>query len=483
MYMPQHHDPANPNSHPIAPPYQYYGGAYQHHPPSNTTSMGQQQDRSPPRADGRLNDKKQTRTAKGPSPHNPNPTLSSNEPKYVHRTQNPPAKQQSPAPPPAYASGKSVRRKKKMYSDFVGVTYNKTHAKYQACITHYRKQHYLGRYKLAVDAALAYDESARLLKGASWKVNFPTSDAYEDAKTKEIETLGKRLGGVGKVDLAGGLAAVKNKVEEIAAAAGVAQRGVANFGNGPSSFYSVNRLKRTIAASGAAARPVPVSNYRSGPRSRAAVGFESLHTEQHEKRLKTRHTPYDPAMSTPAMSKVTPSPTFPVGSVPVEEEEEQNKSPIPLINQELRSFERTPLEASPDPTRHAMGGEKSTPDSVIRPMALTYYKGGNKDGVLVVPGSVPSSVPSATDIGNKSLPLALPATKGLNSTPKQRNAKATLVAPHTLPSKSSIATTPRAKTAGKSPPRSAPPVIQNGTLAAASALMTLFGNEKSPAKE
>ena len=33
--------------------------------------------------------------------------------------------------------------------------YNKTHAKYQACITHYRKQHYLGRYKLAVDAALA----------------------------------------------------------------------------------------------------------------------------------------------------------------------------------------------------------------------------------------------------------------------------------------------------------------------------------------
>merc|ERR1719174_2443286 len=76
--------------------------------------------------------------------------------------------------------------RKKMYSDFVGVTYNKTHAKYQACITHYRKQHYLGRYKLAVDAARAYDESAKLLKGNGWKINFPTIEEYERAKKKEI---------------------------------------------------------------------------------------------------------------------------------------------------------------------------------------------------------------------------------------------------------------------------------------------------------
>ena len=62
------------------------------------------------------------------------------------------------------------KKKKKMYSQFVGVTFNRTHNKYQACITHYRKQHYLGRYKLAADAALAYDESARLLKGQNWKV-------------------------------------------------------------------------------------------------------------------------------------------------------------------------------------------------------------------------------------------------------------------------------------------------------------------------
>ena len=82
-----------------------------------------------------------------------------------------------------------IPRRKKMYSDYVGVTYNKTHAKYQACITHYRKQHYLGRYKLAVDAARAYDQSAKLLKGDGWKINFPTDEDYEVAKALEIEVL------------------------------------------------------------------------------------------------------------------------------------------------------------------------------------------------------------------------------------------------------------------------------------------------------
>ncbi len=83
-------------------------------------------------------------------------------------------------------------KRKKMYSDFVGVTYNKTHAKYQACITHYRKQHYLGRYKLAVDAARAYDQSAKLLKGDGWKINFQTERDYEIAKQKELAMLDQR---------------------------------------------------------------------------------------------------------------------------------------------------------------------------------------------------------------------------------------------------------------------------------------------------
>jgi len=80
-------------------------------------------------------------------------------------------------------------RRQKMYSNYTGVTYNKTHAKYQACITHYRKQHYLGRYKLAVDAARAYDESAKLLKGSGWKINFGAIEEYELAKKQELEHL------------------------------------------------------------------------------------------------------------------------------------------------------------------------------------------------------------------------------------------------------------------------------------------------------
>lgn len=78
-------------------------------------------------------------------------------------------------------------KKKKMYSDWVGVTFNRTHKKYQACITHYRKQHYLGRYMLAVDAAKAYDMAARELKGAGWKVNFEDDGEYCNAKEKELQ--------------------------------------------------------------------------------------------------------------------------------------------------------------------------------------------------------------------------------------------------------------------------------------------------------
>jgi hypothetical protein len=84
-----------------------------------------------------------------------------------------------------------------MYSDFVGVTYNKTHAKFQACITHYRKQHYLGRYKLACDAAKAYDQSAKLLKGNGWKINFQKEEEYRIAKEKEFREVEEKRQGSG----------------------------------------------------------------------------------------------------------------------------------------------------------------------------------------------------------------------------------------------------------------------------------------------
>ena len=83
---------------------------------------------------------------------------------------------------------KDVRRQK-LYSNYTGVTYSKSHTKYQACVTHHCKQHHLGRYELAVDAARAYDESAKLLKGHAWKLNFGTVEEYELAKKRELEHL------------------------------------------------------------------------------------------------------------------------------------------------------------------------------------------------------------------------------------------------------------------------------------------------------
>lgn len=124
-------------------------------------------------------------------PHQHHP--SSNSHHHIHQTpvDQPQNKRRRVEEKTKKTSSKPPRRKK-MYSDFVGVTYNKTHAKYQACITHYRKQHYLGRYKLAVDAARAYDQSAKLLKGEGWKINFQADEDYEAAKAKEVAIIERR---------------------------------------------------------------------------------------------------------------------------------------------------------------------------------------------------------------------------------------------------------------------------------------------------
>jgi hypothetical protein len=125
------------------------------------------------------------------SEYHHNPSLATSQRKTLETpVENPPTKRRraNPEKSSKKASAKPPRRKK-MYSDYVGVTYNKTHAKYQACITHYRKQHYLGRYRLAVDAAKAYDDSAKLLKGENWKTNFESDNDYENAKAQEIEMI------------------------------------------------------------------------------------------------------------------------------------------------------------------------------------------------------------------------------------------------------------------------------------------------------
>jgi hypothetical protein len=316
-----------------------------------------------------------------------------------------------------------------MYSDYVGVTYNKTHAKYQACITHYRKQHYLGRYKLAVDAALAYDESARLLKGTSWKVNFQTREAYEEAKMRELESIG--VIGQRTIDLEKSMATVASKVEEIASKAGSSD--VQNLVVRPAS--------RMLNAP-----------YASFTNNESAYGG----TVEGEDSSKSKHTPFPQTTQTandsPSMTKVTPSPT---GQVASPHHQQQNQSSTDLKDS------KTPLPETPNPTRHAMGTESSTPDSVIRPTILSYLSKEVELVEMVSSSNKSSNIPNGINANAK--PVALGQLRTRQS-PK---------------STSKLPSTPKANVSQRTALTSPRPVIQNGTLAAASALMTLTKRHQS----
>lgn len=284
----------------------------------------------------------------------------------------------------SFQSTKSVRRRRKLYSDFVGVTYNKTHAKYQACITHYRKQHYLGRYKLAVDAALAYDESARLLKGSSWKVNFRTKGDYEEAKLKELQSIKETS--ARNVDVAVPLVSV---VDEIGA--------------------------------------------HSGCQSRA---FESA------------------LLSTASTSHVPPSLS--------------DGNALVVLSVNKISSEDSPLPESPNNTRHRTGMMKSTPEGVIRPKNLGHHHQQGKD-----------CQKKESMIGTSPLPLHRIQSDFM--TLNQQEEISFLRKPISedpLPVDSELIIPLNAISSKHK--KTVPPVIQNGTLAAASALMTLFGKEKIP---
>jgi len=367
-----------------------------------------------------------------------------------------------------------------MYSDFVGVTYNKTHAKYQACITHYRKQHYLGRYKLAVDAALVYDESARLLKGSSWKVNFPTRRDYEEAKARELDGIGRSSGGAISVDVAGSLAAVAMKVEEIASNVG-----------GPGGPRKVAPGSMFCGRGGGLVPIAPIVGPHGGFRrvevrrreddddvaGNYGVGTRTGRATDERMTPALLPPPVEVAVTPAEKTEVTPSPTLHVASA----QREANHS-VAATGGVGGSLE-TPLPASPNPTRYAVGTEKSTPDSAIRPMVLSY-KGNNADAirptVLTYRGNDEGPVAEGKGLSPPERP---PSTRGDAVSPvlKQRDVEKSrqsqaLIANHGA----RVPATPKAKVSPLASCDAATPVIQNGTLAAASALMTLFGTDKSP---
>lgn len=70
---------------------------------------------------------------------------------------------------------------------FIGVSYDERNKKkFWARISHQKKMHFLGRYELAVDAAKAYDECARDLKGDGWRVNFARPEEYKKQSRRKL---------------------------------------------------------------------------------------------------------------------------------------------------------------------------------------------------------------------------------------------------------------------------------------------------------
>ena len=268
-----------------------------------------------------------------------------------------------------------------------------------------------------------------------------------------------------------------------------------------------------------------------------------------------------PTTASSALAKVTPSPTLLINViVPAEREddydnegeegEEEEGGASPTSDVALRPGGGggggsglpeaatmslgTPYPGSPNPARLALGNEKGTPDSVIRPTVLTYRgedvlaprhrrrDEGDAEGDDGGPHHPPSSSSSSSAAAAAKEPFPdgkRPSPSAPDRTLRSATAGDDDVAPAELcgvrhpvdrrggegeggsteaeaggdapddppprPTRSSPARSkvPTSEAPSSAPPMatasaSAPPAIQNGTLAAASALMTLLGKER-----
>jgi len=81
-------------------------------------------------------------------------------------------------------------KQRKTSSSYTGVCYYKKSKKWRSSISHDRKLKQLGEYKLETDAALVYDEAAKIIRGPTAEINFATLKDYEKAKKDELEKTG-----------------------------------------------------------------------------------------------------------------------------------------------------------------------------------------------------------------------------------------------------------------------------------------------------
>lgn len=108
------------------------------------------------------------------------------------------SKKKKPAKRRESKDRQSVVSKKDMGGDqsgeYVGIYFDQSRGlgtgRYQSQIYNCNKKYHLGTYILACDAARAYDEGARAVKGDDWKFNFSSVKSHEDVRMEEIVSRG-----------------------------------------------------------------------------------------------------------------------------------------------------------------------------------------------------------------------------------------------------------------------------------------------------
>ena len=80
---------------------------------------------------------------------------------------------------------RSATRKSVSPAEYVGVSYSRARNQYQARVCILQKQQYCGRYRLAADAAKAYDDTIKRL-GLQREANFSSKEEYLVARREEV---------------------------------------------------------------------------------------------------------------------------------------------------------------------------------------------------------------------------------------------------------------------------------------------------------
>ena len=91
-----------------------------------------------------------------------------------------------------YIGVPSIAQKREYSIAYRGVHFNKSVSKYQTKLHHSNKQHSIGCYSLAADAALAFDKAATVLKGLGRRINFVFSARVRSCKAKGVYRNGNR---------------------------------------------------------------------------------------------------------------------------------------------------------------------------------------------------------------------------------------------------------------------------------------------------